>query len=145
MDLARDAHRLPLFERLGPDGHGRALDAPGLRASIGRELARLLNARSVPVPGRQLSVIDYGLPDPSTLYAANAEDREVLARAVLRAIVAFEPRLLVPRVEIVPDPDARVLRVGVSGAVRFDGRVGPARYSVALGSGGAIVQALEDA
>lgn len=145
MDRARDSHRLPLLERLGPGGHGHALDAAGLRASIGRELARLLNTRSVPVPGRAPSVIDYGLPDPSTLYAANAEDRDVLARAVLRAIVAYEPRLLAPAVEVLPEPDARVLRVGVSGTVRVAGRLSPARYSVALGGGGAAVQASEDA
>ena len=130
-------HRLPLLERLDARGHGDVLDAAGLRASIARELGRLLNARSVPAPGRQLSVIDYGLPDPSALYAANAEDRAALARAIVRAIAAFEPRLLAPRVEVLPDPDARILRVALAGAIRVGDSIEAARFGIRFGRGGA--------
>ena len=135
--------RLPLLERLGRRGHGRTLDPAALRDSVGRELLRLLNTRSSPHPARPLSVPDYGLPDWSSSYAADVDDRQRLARTIEAALRAFEPRLLSPRAEVFADPDGmRRLRVQVSGRLWIDGAPGPVEYGLSLdGSGAALLGA----
>lgn len=139
------AARLPLLERLGRRGHGGALDAAALRDSVGRELVRLLNTRSSPHPSRPLSVPDYGLPDWSSSYAADVDDRLRLARTIEAAVRAFEPRLGAPRAEVFADPDGmRRLRVHVSGRLWTDGAAWPVEYGLALdGTGAALLGAAE--
>jgi len=143
------AARLPLLERLGQGGHGRALDPAALRDSVGRELVRLLNTRSSPHgahPERPLSVPDYGLPDWSSSYAADVDDRQRLARTIEAAVRAFEPRLWAPRAQVFTDPDGmRRLRVQVSGSLWTGGAAWPVDYGVALdGNGAALLGAAED-
>ncbi len=132
------AARLPLLERLGRDGHGRALDRDGLRDSVGRELLRLLNTRSGPRPTGALSVIDYGVPDWSSCYTADFEDRQRLARVIEAAVRAFEPRLRAPRAEVLADPGGmRRLRVLLHGALWDDGAGSAITYGLALDGAGA--------
>lgn len=134
------AARLPLLERLGRRGHGRALDGAALRDSVGRELLRLLNTRSSPHPARPLSVPDYGLPDWSSSYAADVDDRLRLARGIEAALRAFEPRLRAPQAEVFADPDGmRRLRVRVSGRLWTDGAAWPVDYGLALDGNGAAL------
>jgi type VI secretion system protein ImpF len=133
--------RLPLLERLGRHGHGRPLDPAALRDSVGRELVRLLNTRSSPRPAGPLSVPDFGLPDWSSSYAADVDDRQRLARTIEAAVRAFEPRLRGARAEVFADPDGmRRLRVQVSGSLWTDGAAWPVDYGLALdGSGAALL------
>jgi type VI secretion system lysozyme-like protein len=122
------ASRQPLFDRFAVDDRaaldGALLDAPGLHASLQRELQRLFDTRcSVSLDEylrRPLTVLDYGLPDISILSINDETDRRRLAEVMGRAIAAFEPRL--SRVEVAVEAAAgareRVV-VNVSAAVRL--------------------------
>ncbi len=104
--------RAPLFDRLvdlDPKSKAevhpvRSLDRAGLRESVRRELERLLNTRiSIPareLEGRELTVIDYGIPDFSTYSDANQMDWKRLEEVLARVIQAFEPRLREVRVRV---------------------------------------------
>jgi len=105
--------RALLFDRLVnvPDGHIdgqplRILNQNQLKASVRRELERLLNTRCS-IPLQQLaeeerSVINYGIPDFSSLSPHNADDHALIASIVGQTIAAFEPRLRHVRVEVGP-------------------------------------------
>jgi type VI secretion system protein ImpF len=108
--------RAPLFDRLVDRDPRlrrevrplRTLDRRGLRESVRRELELLFNTRC-PFPahrlaGRDLSVIDYGIPDFSAFSPRSFEDRERLADLLRRAVEAFEPRLARVQVRIEPVP-----------------------------------------
>lgn len=105
-----------LFERLtdeSPNLPGEAqpfriYGTGALRASVQRELARLLNTRC-PLPGgpadeRDRTVIDYGIPDFSHLGPASVTDVHRLAHVLERTITAYEPRL--QKVEVALEPAA---------------------------------------
>lgn len=108
--------RTPLFDRLVDRDPRlrrevrplRTLDRRGLKESVRRELELLFNTRcSFPAhrfAGRELSVIDYGIPDFSTFSPRSFEDRERLAEVLRRAVEAFEPRLAQVRVRVEPFP-----------------------------------------
>lgn len=110
--------RALLFDRLvnvSPDGEGhedhlRILNAKQLKASVQREVGRLLNTRcSLPLHGlgeEERSVVNYGIPDFSSLSPHNADDRALIASVVGQTIAAFEPRLRHVRVEVGPTPGA---------------------------------------
>jgi type VI secretion system lysozyme-like protein len=98
--------RALLFERLAGDKPPareegarpfRVHETAALKESVRRELARLLNTRSTaPLDargGEEMSVLDYGVPDFSSLSALSGDDRNRLSAAVARVITAFEPRL----------------------------------------------------
>lgn len=97
----------------------RVLDVQGLRRSVWRELRSLLNTRRHgrpwrPGEGEALTVLDYGLPDFSSLSASSGADQERLAGAVAAAVAAFEPRLRDVRVRVErlrQDDRALLLRV----------------------------------
>lgn len=103
--------RALLFDRLvdDPDGDERSLrilDQKQLKASVRRELGRLLNTRCS-IPLHQLgeeerSVVNYGIPDFSSLSPHNADDHALIASIVAQTIKAFEPRLRQVRVEVGP-------------------------------------------
>lgn len=99
-----------LFERLtdeNPNLFGEAqpfriYGTGTLRASVLRELARLLNTRC-PLPGgpadeRDRTVVDYGIPDFSHLGPASTTDLHRLAQVLEHVITAYEPRLRQVRV-----------------------------------------------
>jgi type VI secretion system lysozyme-like protein len=89
-----------------------------LKESVRRELARLLNTRCS-VSTRQLgartrSVLDYGIPDFSSLSALSGDDQNRLASLVEQTVAAFEPRLRDVRVSVAgvrPDDRALVLSI----------------------------------
>jgi type VI secretion system protein ImpF len=75
----------------------RAHDRAAMRASVRRDLGWLLNTRT-PLPGeafdrRELTVIDYGIPDFGSYSPESISDMKLMARRIGRAIAAFEPRL----------------------------------------------------
>ena len=75
----------------------RVLNKRELRESVRRELGQLLNTRC-PVPLRLLgeeerTVINYGIPDFTSLSPQSAHDRELICDIIAQTIRAFEPRL----------------------------------------------------
>ena len=84
----------------------RVLNSEQLKASVRRELERLLNTRcSIPlhqVSEEERSVVNYGIPDFSSLSPHNADDHTLIASIVGQTITAFEPRLRQVRVEVGP-------------------------------------------
>ncbi|MGE0331568.1 MAG: type VI secretion system baseplate subunit TssE [Ramlibacter sp.] len=93
---------VPLFDRLATqEGAGKdaswLLLPEQLQASIARELSRLFNTRSRLPPSEfhqnSGTVIDYGVPDFSALYARRGDDVAVLESALTHAVTLFEPRL----------------------------------------------------
>jgi len=112
-----EGRRALLFERLTDDEPRspeeeaqpfRVLDVRALKESVRRELSRLLNTRShtrshtraVPGGAGEMTVLDYGLPDFSSLAATSSDDQNRLAAAVAAAVAAFEPRLRDVRVRV---------------------------------------------
>ena len=84
----------------------RILNSEQLKASVRRELERLLNTRcSIPLHRlgeEERSVVNYGIPDFSSLSPHNADDHALIASIVGQTIAAFEPRLRHVRVEVGP-------------------------------------------
>jgi type VI secretion system lysozyme-like protein len=82
----------------------RVLDVGGLKESVRRELARLLNTRcSIPshlLGAQERTVLDYGIPDFSSLSAHSGDDQNRLAAVVAATVTAFEPRLTDVRVRV---------------------------------------------
>ena len=99
--------RALLFDRLvdvSPDGEGhddhlRILNAKQLKASVRREVGRLLNTRcSLPLHGlgeEERSVVNYGIPDFSSLSPHNADDRALIASVVGQTIAALDRKSVV--------------------------------------------------
>ncbi|MBP2233051.1 type VI secretion system protein ImpF [Azospirillum agricola] len=135
--------RAPLFDRLAADPRegggsgGRMLDRDGLRASIRRELDRLLNTRT-PLAADELGrrprgTLDYGLPDLSLFWPFDADSEARLARLVAATVAAFEPRLVNPRVTVARAGNERGrLRATVTGSVLLDGMVEPVSFPILL-------------
>lgn len=97
------------------------LDKQGLKTSIRRELGRLLNTRC-PIPlapsTEPRSVINYGIPDFSSLSPNSTDHRTLLESWIRSAIEAYEPRLL--DVRVIVEPPARGERSLVA---RIDARL----------------------
>jgi len=115
---ARD-RTLPLFDRLlSRPPHG--IDA-SLRASVSRELRDLLNTRlGVPpeaIEGTLRSTLNYGLPDMSAFPMGSMEGRERLIHHLESAIIAFEPRLAMPRVSLITETGPGSLLVEIAGSI----------------------------
>jgi type VI secretion system protein ImpF len=118
---------VPLFDRLAsreaPGGIGAFLLLPHeVEASIARELARLFNTRSrIAMSELERSsgtVVDYGIPDFSSLSPRRGEDREALERALAQSVAHYEPRLADVRVKVEAVPErGDVAAVTVSGNV----------------------------
>lgn len=135
--------RALLFERLADDEpraaselHPFRTHAPdGLRASVLRRLDLLLNTRATrPRPdGGPLTVLDFGLPDISALYARDPGAHAHLTREIHRTIAAFEPRLVVADVRVarVPGND-RSLYVQLAGAIRTEHITEPVSFTIPL-------------
>ena len=96
--------RALLFERLVDTEPGqeesppfRVLSRQELRKSVSRELGQLLNSRC-PVPlqligEEERTVINYGLPDFTSLSPQSSDDRKLIASIISQTIAAFEKRL----------------------------------------------------
>src|ERR1700742_586093 len=108
--FANSSSSIPLFDRIAePDGFaqgGPSALADALRASIARDLARLLNTRSrlsfEAFAACEGSVLDYGMPDFSARSVESGADRNAIAAAIARAIALFEPRLVNVTVHLAP-------------------------------------------
>lgn len=90
--------------------HLRILNREQLKASVRRELGRLLNTRcSIPLHRlgeEERSVVNYGIPDFSSLSPHNTDDHALIGSIVGQTIAAFEPRLRQVHVEVRPASSA---------------------------------------
>jgi len=127
-ELSRSA-AIPLLQRLcarnGEIGDAAAFDAAGLQASIANEIASLLNTRSSLTMAEFLkcqgTVLDFGIPDFSSLSCRSTEDLATVSQAVQHAIALFEPRLSHTQVVALQDDSGRrgQAKLQISGAVRL--------------------------
>jgi type VI secretion system lysozyme-like protein len=103
--------RVLLFDRLDNRALSPAetaglkiLDRDGLRESVRRELFRLLNTRCATptnlIGGVERSVVNYGIPDFSSMSPSSSEDQKRRAVIIGQTISAFEPRLAQVRVNV---------------------------------------------
>jgi type VI secretion system lysozyme-like protein len=97
------------LDRLEESGPPRALDEEGLRASVRLELAHVLGTRCTltlaqaeALAPEERSVLDYGLPDIGGLSPESPADARRLERLVTLAVKAFEPRLRLLQVTVLP-------------------------------------------
>jgi type VI secretion system protein ImpF len=128
-ELSRSAS-IPLFQRLcardGEMGDAADFDAAGLQASIANELSSLLNTRSRLTMGEFLqcqgTVLDFGIPDFSSLSCKSSDDLAAVSQAVQHAIALFEPRLSHTHVVAIHDDSSNhrgQAKLQISGAVRL--------------------------
>lgn len=128
-----------------PDASFRAYELQALADSVMRELESLLNTRLPVAAGisdeSSQSVVNYGLPDFSTLNAASPGDRALLARLIERKIAAFEPRLRDVRVVLEPHPTSRRTLVGtMTGTLQLAAISEPVCFPVTLAESGVAIQ-----
>ncbi len=136
--------RVPVLDRLGDVAdrdaaptHGRVLDLDSLVSSIMLNLERVFGTRS-PVTCRQAASVDrtlanYGMPQLRGDPMDRGKVAPEIVDAATRTVAAFEPRILSPRVDAEMDrDDPSILRLTVSGGVRMEHHVRPARFEVAV-------------
>ncbi|HEY3599911.1 MAG TPA: type VI secretion system baseplate subunit TssE [Paraburkholderia sp.] len=129
---------MPLFDRLVASGDAHLLGADALRESIARDLGRLLNTRSQltheDFHAQDGTTIDYGMPDCSERSLRSGDDREVIAAAIRRAIVLFEPRLANVTVDFpAAGANGREPRVRIAGDMRSGESVSHVAFELASG------------
>ncbi|HKC64375.1 MAG TPA: type VI secretion system baseplate subunit TssE [Pyrinomonadaceae bacterium] len=160
--------RALLFERLvdtEPDQKEsppfRVLSRQELRKSVSRELGQLLNSRC-PTPlqligEEERTVINYGLPDFTSLSPQSADDRRLIASIIAQTITAFETRLRNVRVtaEYFED-DERKLYISVEADLvtdavieirsypEFSSRVEPVSFPIVLNNRTGIMEMYEN-
>lgn len=139
--------RALLFERLIDMEPGQREGKPfilhdrnGLMRSVATELERLLSTRlSVPpheLDKRQRSTLDYGIPDGAAVSPADPQGCLVLAAQIQATIIAFEPRLQDPLVELRPLPArGNALIANISAHLVIDGLLEPVSFAIPLGAG----------
>lgn len=145
--------RALLFERLvdlEPERRGvedepfRVHNVRQLRESVRRELEQLLNTRcSVPLrppSGAGRSVIDYGLPDFSSLSAASGDDQNLLQELIRSTVSFFEPRLRGVEVTVEQLPrHEQGLAVTIGGVLAVGDVLEPVSFPVYLKAGAGVV------
>jgi type VI secretion system protein ImpF len=96
----------------------RTLSREELKESVRRDLEWLLNTRTS-LPGsllddKDLTVIDYGIPDFGFYSPANPDHQKLLAQRIRRSISVFEPRLQKVQVTVEPEmPDEKTLVIHI--------------------------------
>lgn len=103
----------------------RTMERPDIRAAIARDLGWLLNTRTPltaeEFEARELTVIDYGVPDFGKGSPASVSDQKLRAALTEKAIRAFEPRLQDVNVSIAPDMNSeRSLRMTIEAVMVGD-------------------------
>jgi type VI secretion system protein ImpF len=88
---------MPLFDRLAVKGDAQLSGEDALKASIVRDLQRLLNTRSRftfdEFGTLDDTVLAYGVPDFSERSLQSGADRDAIAAVIRHAITCYEPRL----------------------------------------------------
>jgi type VI secretion system protein ImpF len=114
-----------LTGRIG--GARRGQLSTSVQKNVGQDLEDLLNTRSrcfTPPPELdelRVSLVNYGIPDFSSVSLGSAESREEFRRNIQRAIEDFEPRLRNVRVEErKAEPGDRTLRYRISAVLESE-------------------------
>ena len=114
----------------------RVLDKKGLKDSVRRELGRLLNTRRpIPLayPLEERTVINYGIPDFSSLSPHSNDDRRQLESWMQEAIKNYEPRLVDVQVTVEPAAkDERSLTARIDAYLQLDTIREPVAFSVLI-------------
>jgi len=115
----------------------RVLMRERLIESIQIELSRLLNTRCsttmAGLEGQERTVMNYGLPDFTTLNPTSDGDRQRLARLIVEAVRAYEPRLRNPLVDVKADPrNGRMLRVTLDGVLVIENLSEPVSFPLVI-------------
>ena len=97
------------------------------KEALKRDLEWLLNTRQPPIPElvdyplAKSSVINFGLPDISSLGLSSASDHGRLRKAIEMCLRNFEPRLMDVRVTLEgSDTTDRRLRFHIEGSMKLD-------------------------
>jgi type VI secretion system protein ImpF len=106
----------------------RAESLRRLKAGVRRDLEWLLNAREpvqqAPEGASELekSVYCFGLPDICSMNLMSVRNRGDLARLMEMAVAQFEPRLISPKVSVVPTAKGALpqLRFAIEGLLAID-------------------------
>ncbi len=127
----------------------RTLSKEELKESVRRELGWLLNTRtSIPAEeydDKDLTVIDYGMPDFGSYSPANLKDQLFLAKRIARAISAFESRLQDVKVTVEPVMvNERTLRVIIDANLVSDMLREPVSFLTVLQGGAGLLEILEN-
>ena len=145
-----EAGRALLFDRLCDDAPRtpdrpearpyRTYDPVQLKASVRRELQRLLDTRAprslAQMAGRPRTVIDYGVPEVTPYMMNNAGESGALAKFLVESIAAFEPRLANVRVDLVrAQPSLQRLEVRVDADLVAGRFWEPVSFQLATGGG----------
>jgi type VI secretion system lysozyme-like protein len=113
-------------------------DLGDVKTSIRRELAQLLSARRpIRLDEARVSppetVLDYGLPDWTTVAPGSHADRRALERATRDAILLYEPRLHDPVVELIDDRRSfGQLTLVIHGKIAIDDRAEAVSFPIAF-------------
>ena len=146
--LAPQRAQLPLLDRLlDVDAHAAVTHSPTvaealerLHTAVRRDLEALLNARRrrrpLPalLPELATSLLNYGIPDPTSGTYAVAELRQALVSEVEATIRRFEPRLMRVSVVLVDDSEGLggTLRLKVDAVLRADPVPEPVSFETLL-------------
>lgn len=127
----------------------RTLSKEALKASVRRDLGWLLNTRTSisarEYDERELTVIEYGIPDFGSYSPANEEDQFFLAKRIGRAIAAFEPRLQNVKVTVKPAMEnERTLRIIIDAVLVSDVLREPVSFRTVLQDGNGLSEVLEN-
>ena len=140
---------VPLFDRFDEERDDSRVVEPYrvqelslLLDSIQREIENLLNTRLPPTRpataawepiSEPQTILDYGLPAFSTLSAGSPTDIALLGKIVVGKIVAFEPRLQNPMLELAADPDDPAGMLGtLRGTVRVEKGLQTVSFPISL-------------
>lgn len=101
----------PLFDRLAAGGDSVKFGlefntVSQVEASVQAEVAVLVNTRSrlsiQEFLNQPLTVVDWGVPDFTSLSAENEQDRRIISTCLSKAIEWFEPRLRQVQIDLAP-------------------------------------------
>lgn len=133
--------RASLLDRLRSSSGdvSRGLSLRELKESVRRDLEKLLNTRqrcaAPPAELKELaqSLVNYGIPDFTTVRLVSSADWEAFRRALEDSIRRFEPRLGPVRVTIEKaDIDERKLRFRIDATLHADPVPEPVVFSSAM-------------
>ncbi len=112
-----------------------------LKTSLKRDMEWLLNTRHCPVmnemeddPGElKRSLLNYGLPDISSMSVQSGKDHNRILRQMEEAVELFEPRLRNARVTLNPvSKGSRTLRFGIEALLMMDPAPEQVRFDTLL-------------
>lgn len=139
--------RLSILERLTDEAPDQRLDPPRNRAydlrllkeAVRRDLSALLNTkrRETEIPSHfpecENSLLNFGIPDFTSLSIKDPSEQHRLRRAIEAAVRKFEPRLSSVAVSLAPQPaNDPALRFRIDALLHIEPRPEPVFFSTLL-------------